>query len=147
MPGFYPLDAIMEPVGLAAKLPFAVSVIVAIAVVTVGGTFLGYGRALESDGMPTMARVVEWTPTEVRYRYRANGKEYENTDKLPKGFTGIDGIYVRVTYLGYRPDIAHIATEELAARGAMILMVGIPLCAIWVLGNALAVKKRSQKGA
>jgi hypothetical protein len=144
MVGFYLLDAIMGSVGLAAKLSLVLSIILAILVVTVGGTFLSYGRALESDGMPTMARVVSWNG-EIRYRYIVNEKHYENTDAPPRGFTGLDGSYVRIKYLPYRPDVSHMAPAELAARGGMILLVGMPLAALLIWASAARLSRQQRK--
>ena len=83
---------------LAARVSLLLSVIAAILVVTIGGTFLSYGNALQADGMPTMARLMEWDG-QLRYRYTVNDKVFENTDTLPKNFAGLDGNFVRVTYL------------------------------------------------
>ena len=134
----------MRSVGLAAKLSLAISIISAILVVTVGGTFLSYGRALESDGMPTMARVMSWNG-EIRYRYTVNERQYENTDSPPRGFTGLDGSYVRIKYLPYRPEVSHMAPVELAARGGLILLVGMPLAALFVWASAAGVSRQMRK--
>lgn len=129
---------------MAAKLWLVLSIIAAIAVVTVGGTFLSYGRALESDGMPTMAKVVSWNG-EIRYRYQVNDKYYEGTDTPPKDFAGIDGNYVRIHYLPYRPEVSHMAPKELAARGGMILALGVPLSALFVWASWASVSRQRRK--
>ena len=129
---------------LAARVSLLLSVIAAILVVTIGGTFLSYGNALQADGMPTMARLMEWDG-QLRYRYTVNDKVFENTDTLPKNFAGLDGNFVRVTYLPYRPDVAHVAPKELAARGGMILIVGVPLAAIFVWASATSLLRSNQR--
>lgn len=128
---------------MAVKLSLVLSIIAAVLVVTVGGTFLSYGRALESDGMPTMAKVVSWNG-EIRYRYQVNDKFYEGTDKPPKGFGGVDGSYVRIQYLPYRPEVSHMAPKELAARGGIILAVGVPLAALFVWATASTVMRQKR---